>query len=333
MEFDYTNADPFAPLECSTSTSGGDDDFIGNLLKQGADSMESRGTAPDPQSEDGMEALMGMFQAVLSSADSPEDVNISMAPLGSDGKPIESQRVGSGTSGSPPSIPNRVDLPAASGHLFVPMYQLADGMAPGQIKERRVRCTHNGMPVLDTAFRLISVAGAAPAQPVAVAKGPGCCSCAVVAGATYSDPRLPCAFDYPANWQSTTGGDGALLSAIVGPPPQSCTTTCQNGDPGMSVSYGTTYDSNADTMLSIWSMGMPVVGSGRCGAGTVQFFSLPGADPTGFIGGVKFYVEIGARKYGGYAQFSCGEPGGWLRLRDLFINSFGDNPGSTFPNR
>jgi hypothetical protein len=44
-------------------------------------------------------------------------------------------------------------------------------------------------------------------------------------------------------------------------------------------------------------------------------------------------VQIGGKKYGGAAQFSCGEPGAWLRLRDMFINSFGDNPGSTFPNQ
>jgi hypothetical protein len=34
------------------------------------------------------------------------------------------------------------------------MYQLSDGMQPGQTKERRIRCTHKGAPVLDTVFRL-----------------------------------------------------------------------------------------------------------------------------------------------------------------------------------
>ena len=158
MEFDYENADPSAPLECQPSTSGGDDDFIGGLLKKGADAMESRNanTAGNEtaQGEDGMAELLGMFSKVIASADSPEDVNVSMAPLGEDGKPIESQRVGTTAGDGPPPIPRSIDLPAKSGHLFVPMYQLADGMPSGQVKERRIRCTHKGAPVLDTVFRL-----------------------------------------------------------------------------------------------------------------------------------------------------------------------------------
>ena len=35
MEFDYENADPSAPLECTPSTSGGDSDFIGDLAQEG----------------------------------------------------------------------------------------------------------------------------------------------------------------------------------------------------------------------------------------------------------------------------------------------------------
>lgn len=153
MEFDYRNADPGHPLVCTTSTDS-EGDFIGDLLKQGADAMESRGSTPDPQSEDGMQALLGVFGKVLASADSPEDVNISITPLDEDGNPIESQRVGSQPADGPPPVPNKVDLPAASGHLFVPMYQLASTMQPGQVKERRVRCTHRDQPVLDTTFRL-----------------------------------------------------------------------------------------------------------------------------------------------------------------------------------
>jgi hypothetical protein len=161
MEFDYENADPSAPLECSTSTSGGDGDFIGDLLKLGADAASTRGGTSDGQSndgqgQDGMAQLLGLFGTVLASGDSPEDVNISMAPLGEDGRPIESQRVGSQPRNGPPPIPHSVDLPAASGHLFVPMYQLADGVNSGQVKQRRIRCTHKGAPVLETVFRLHS---------------------------------------------------------------------------------------------------------------------------------------------------------------------------------
>jgi hypothetical protein len=45
-------------------------------------------------------------------------------------------------------------LSAASGHLFVPMYQLAASSTPGVVKERRVTCTHRGDPVLETVFIL-----------------------------------------------------------------------------------------------------------------------------------------------------------------------------------
>lgn len=76
---------------------------------------------------------------------------------------------------------------------------------------------------------------------------------------------------------------------------------------------------------------MPIVGNARCGEGTVSFYSPPGADEMGFLGGVKFYVSIGGEKYSGAATFSCGEPGGWLHQRDMFVDSFRDNPGSTFP--
>jgi hypothetical protein len=154
MEFDYENADPSAPLECTTSTSGRDPDFIGDLLKQGGDAMTARGSSSDTQAEDGMAELLGMFGKVLASGDSPEDVNVSIAPLGADGKPIESQRVGSVPRDGRPPILHSVDLPAPSDHLFVPMYQMADGVTSGEVKEHRVRCTHNGAPVLDTIFRL-----------------------------------------------------------------------------------------------------------------------------------------------------------------------------------
>ncbi|MCB1685237.1 MAG: hypothetical protein KDI31_12150, partial [Pseudomonadales bacterium] len=156
MEFDYRNADPSKPLECSVSTSGGEEDFIGSLLKLGADAHQTRTqeeSKPAGQ-EDGMAQLLGMFSKVIASADSPEDLQISMAPLDENGKPIESQRVGSAAASADPPIPRSVDLPSASGHLFVPMYQVADQSVSGDGKERLVRCTHNGAPVLETTFRL-----------------------------------------------------------------------------------------------------------------------------------------------------------------------------------
>jgi hypothetical protein len=154
MEFDYRNADPAVPLECSVATRGAGGDFVGDLLKLGGDAMSTRGGDPGKKQDDGMAQLLGMFGKVLASADSPEDINISMTPLDENGKPIESQRVGSEPRDGPGPVPRTVDLSAASGHLFVPMYQLADNMQPGKVKERRVSCTHKDHPVLETVFRL-----------------------------------------------------------------------------------------------------------------------------------------------------------------------------------
>lgn len=165
--------------------------------------------------------------------------------------------------------------------------------------------------------------------PTPVDDSLNCCSCSAASARTFADPQLPCQFDVPASWGGMVGGDSGLISAIIGP--SSCGTACPNGEPGIAVSYGRVYDSNADRMLSIWPDVMSKVGSAKCGEGTVQFFSPPGSDETGFIGGVKFYVQVGGRKYSGGATFTCGNPGGWLPLRDMFVDSFRDNPESTFP--
>jgi hypothetical protein len=147
VEFDYENADPSAPLECSGEvTEGGD--FVGNMLKSAADSMPQMG---DGSGEDGMAELMGMFQKVLKSADTPEDVQITMAPLDEHGNPIESQRVGNTYEG-PASVPRTVEIPAASGHLVVEMYQLTGISSPPEA--RQIRCSHKGVPVLEVAFQL-----------------------------------------------------------------------------------------------------------------------------------------------------------------------------------
>ena len=148
VEFDYQNANPSVPLVCSTETTGSGD-FIGNILKKAADAAPQLG---DGSGKDGMAELLGLFQKVIKSADSPEDVRISMAPLDADGNPVESQRVGTGATDAP-SVPRSIDLPAASGHLVVPMYQLAD-IDNTKTRMREIRCTHNGLPVLEVAFQL-----------------------------------------------------------------------------------------------------------------------------------------------------------------------------------
>jgi hypothetical protein len=152
MEFDYANADPSMPLECATSTTGGKKDFVGDLVVKGLSAMPEREGDPT-EGEHGMRVLLGVFKKVVESADSPEDVRITMAPLGPDGKPIESQRVGTGPEAGPPSTPRIVDITTPSGHLVVPMYQLADGAEDGPLV-REIRCSHKGTPVLETSFRL-----------------------------------------------------------------------------------------------------------------------------------------------------------------------------------
>jgi hypothetical protein len=156
-----------------------------------------------------------------------------------------------------------------------------------------------------------------------------CCSCAVEARRSFANPQLPCLFDHPANWDAIVGDDGALVGAVVSP--QHCVGICPAASPGLSVSFAKKSDSNAETMEAIWPLVMPVVGTARCGDATVTFYSPPGSDDTGSIGGVKFYVGIGGAKYSGAATFTCGQPGGWLALRQLFIDTFRGNPGSTFP--
>jgi hypothetical protein len=161
MEFDYRNADPSAPLECATSTRGGEGDFVGDLIKLGGDAMSTRsgstsdtGGSTGDQEGDGMAQLLGVFGKVIASGDSPEDIQVSIAPLDESGRPIESERVGSEPRDGPAPIPRSIDLPAVSGHLFVSMYQLAANSKAGMVKERRVTCTHKGEPVLETVFAL-----------------------------------------------------------------------------------------------------------------------------------------------------------------------------------
>ncbi len=148
VEFDYENADPSAPLECTGEVTGGGD-FLGNALKKGADMIPQQG---DGTGEDGMAELMGMFQQVLKSADTPEDIKISMAPLDEHGNPIESERVGQTYEG-PASVPRTVRIPAASGRMVVPMYQLVD-IPNKDTRVREVKCSHKGLPVFETTFQL-----------------------------------------------------------------------------------------------------------------------------------------------------------------------------------
>jgi hypothetical protein len=164
------------------------------------------------------------------------------------------------------------------------------------------------------------------------AAGGDCCACTITSRQTIDDPRLPCQFDIPGDWQVGVSRDSGMgmLSAMAGR--QNCDTVCTSGSPSMSVTYGTQADANAATMQDIWKMGMRKIGTARCGEGEVTFYSPPvDTDAQDKLGGIKFYVSIDGRGYGGTAMFSCGETGGWLRYRDLFVESFADNPDSSFP--
>ena len=160
VEFDYSNANPAAPLECTTMTLGQESDFINTLLKQGGDAIDSRAATDADESpavgkkEDGMAELAGLFGKIIASGKSTEDIDVSITPLDKDGNPIVSQRVGTQPSEGPPPVPRAVDLPSDSGHLLIPMYQLAKGLQPGSVTEKRVKCSHLNQPVLEATFRL-----------------------------------------------------------------------------------------------------------------------------------------------------------------------------------
>lgn len=159
VEFDYSRADPAAPLECKTSTTGASGDFVNNLLKLGGDAITSRNEHDATESqtsgnEDGAVGLAGLFGKIAASADSTEDLDVTITPLDKEGSPVEAQRFGSQPSEGPPPVPRTINLSASSGHLVIPMYQTLKGMTPGETKEKRVTCSHKDTPVLEAVFRL-----------------------------------------------------------------------------------------------------------------------------------------------------------------------------------
>jgi len=91
-----------------------------------------------------------IFRASFGRGRSLTDVlsGIRVTPAG--GAPVGGASPPAAAPGVPPSVP----VPAARGHLVVPMYELADAAAPGSVLVREVRCTQNGSPVVETTFRL-----------------------------------------------------------------------------------------------------------------------------------------------------------------------------------
>jgi hypothetical protein len=176
-------------------------------------------------------------------------------------------------------------------------------------------------------------AGAAPfADDVSDAFGASvdtCCKCRIQPAEAFSSSTLPCQFDVPASWETIVGDDGASVTAVSG---ARCETACPVSS-GLAFSVAKKPNTNAETMEGIWRQVMKVVGKARCGGQDVTFFSLPGADPAGLMGGLRFHVGHGGKRYGANATFTCPEPGEWLRLQQLFIDTFTTNPSTTFGGR
>lgn len=172
------------------------------------------------------------------------------------------------------------------------------------------------------AFWTLSVEQSGAADDSAAA----CCQCRIQPAKTLSDSRLPCDFDIPENWEVVVGDDGAAVSGAAGP---RCEAVCPVSS-GVAFSVANKPNANAETTEEIWNQVMTVAGSARCSDRTVTFFALPGADPNGLIGGLRFHVGHGGRAYGANATFTCPDPGQWMRLQELFISSFTTNPSTTF---
>lgn len=165
----------------------------------------------------------------------------------------------------------------------------------------------------------------------AAGAGDQCCSCGYDEVVTYgSGDGLPCLFDHPAGWEEVFGDDGAAVHGAASKSP--CGAQCA-APQAITFSLAKKPNPNAETSEEIWRQVMKVVGTARCGDRVVTFFALPGADPHGLTGGVRFHVGAGGEAYGGNATFSCSEPGGWLELQQLFVDSFRTNPETTFPER
>lgn len=144
FEFDYGGADPSRPLLCSSKGAG--EDFLGSLVAGALGSMPA-----DRDTELG--AALGQIQDQLASGSSLQDVlsGFSVTP---NGEEEEATEPASPPPPPPPGLAPETELPAPSGHLVVPMYELADENSGSSILTREVRCTLGGAPVLETTFRL-----------------------------------------------------------------------------------------------------------------------------------------------------------------------------------
>jgi len=155
------------------------------------------------------------------------------------------------------------------------------------------------------------------------------CSCQFQAVEPFSSGKnLPCVFDHPAGWESRSADDGAAVQGVVGKPAGDA--PCMSGTAAITVSIAKKPNPNAAAMEEFWPQIMKVAGTAECGGGAVTFFNTPGSEPGGQMGGLRFHVPFHGKRYGGSATFSCPNPGEWLKLQELFINTFRTNEGTTF---
>lgn len=147
FELDYQNADPSQPLVCYSTGGEGGDDFLGGMVA---------GLIKAAPSDAGGELgdLLGNLQKELASGASMDELfsGISITTAGEN--PVTLGGAPKAEPEAKPGVPRNVTLQGVNGHLFVPMFELQSGSAPGSVVEKQLRCTHKGAPVLETTFRL-----------------------------------------------------------------------------------------------------------------------------------------------------------------------------------
>jgi len=143
FEFDYSDANPAEPLICQTSAA--DEDFLGGVV-----SKVIQSSSPDSDSD--MGKLLGHLQEELSSGKSMDEVFSGITVTSADApmKEVAAPR----ETFPKPGVPTEVAFNGVSGHVFVPIFELRNAAPAGTSVEHMVRCSQQGKPVIETAFRL-----------------------------------------------------------------------------------------------------------------------------------------------------------------------------------
>jgi hypothetical protein len=143
FELDYHNAVPGEPLICNSSAIEGD--FLGGVVSRAIESANA-----DTDTELGK--LLGQFQQDLNSGKSLDSIFSGISVTTADGNTVGGAPPAE--TFQPPGVPTEVELNTTSGHLLVPIFELHDAAPPGTQVEHLVRCSQQGLPVVETRFRL-----------------------------------------------------------------------------------------------------------------------------------------------------------------------------------